>query len=121
MALNPNWINALLDSRRSIDLPVYGKLRVQPDWAAPQRTLAAHLFYYVIDREMVADFAAEVHKIGSGSLLWIAPNTSHALSIPSGKSPFRVIYFRLVLGQRPRSEPTSMGQYTIAHDAREIE
>lgn len=115
------WLDALLDPRRTLDVPIGGHLTVQADWAAPLRALATHLFYFVTEREMLANFGSLERRVRPGSLLWIAPNTPHTLSIPKGAKPFTVTYCRVVLDRRPRPEPPCGHPFLIVDDAWELE
>ena len=95
-----------MDPRLKISVPLFGSLRVGPEWKVEAREIPEHLVYFVVNGSCEGRVEDRLFRIEPGSLSWLMPGIRHELWIPRGAKPFKLYFFKLDLtdsrGKRAR-------------------
>jgi len=98
-----DWVKAVSSHKVSIEVLIRGYGTVEEDWGYLNRTVDAHIIYFVIKGGIRALFyntgssqtAREEVTIGPGELFWVAPQVRHDFSLLVKGTPLTLFYMRL--------------------------
>ena len=88
------WLDCLGHATGRLDISARSIMSVSPGWEMPPRLFSQHVFYYVLDQEILGEIAGQAIHLQPRSLMWIAPNVPHSLRLKDSNKPFTMYNLR---------------------------
>ncbi len=97
VANDARWLDTLAHASGQLDIIARAIMSVSPGWQMPARLFSQHVLYYMLDQEVIGEIHGQPIHLRPGSLMWIAPNIPHHLTLKDANKPFTMYNLRFKL------------------------
>ncbi|NRA37719.1 MAG: helix-turn-helix transcriptional regulator [Planctomycetes bacterium] len=110
------WLKCLSSASGRVDVQTFSIMNSGNNWHVGPRRFSQHVFYYMIEHEVVGHINHKDIHLKPGDLMWIAPNVDHELWLKDADKSFTMYNFRFKYWHKQRALRFQQDSL-IVHDA----